>query len=224
MRLVSMDNQQGIARHLAYLKPVLLVRGAFSLRPLLPPQDVALVGARVNLVLRRDVRPAVLYALLQAMREVHKGQTLISAAGDFPQQAGAALPVHPQAQDWARSGTPWIYEHLSPSNAGLLDACWRPLLALVTLASVFSSLQSIQRLVDGATLAVAQQVLAWLNRRLLQGRTPGWWGRVLFRLAEPVIVRQEPGQIARERLERLERLRPHVLNDGRKLDPPRPNL
>lgn len=201
--LYPVGDSTGIARHLDYLKPSVLVRGAFDLKAPLPPRDVALVSATVNVVVRDDIHPAVLYALLQAMAEVHKGQTLVSDAGEFPRQAGAALPVHPHALEWAKTGTPWLFAKLPPAVAGVIDAYWAPLLALAALVSAFGSFQSLNGAIDSAVLAAAVGWLGWVYRRVARGGRPGWATRTLFRLVEPLIVQQPAGESARDRLERL---------------------
>lgn len=207
----SLSDGAGISRQIDYLKPATLVRGALDLRRPLPAVDVALVGAAVNVVTRADIHPAVMYALLQAMNRVHKVQTLVSEAGDYPRQTGTVLPMHPLAQEWSRNGTPWLYARLPPSLAGLIDAYWGPTLALLALVSAFGSLQSVGGFVNTVSFGVALQGLGWLQRRIDRGGAPGRSGRWLFDLAEPVVLRQGKEQLARERLERL---RPHLRHPG----------
>lgn len=206
LSMYSVADAYGIARNIDYLKPARLVRGAFDLKAPLPTHDVALVGATVNVVVREDIHPAVLYALLQAMADVHKGQTLVSDPGEYPRQAGAALPIHPHASEWAKTGTPWLFAQLPPAVAGVVDAYWAPALALLAFVSAFGTLQSLNGFIDNAVLALALQWLGWLQKRLERGAKPGWASRALFRMVEPVIVKQG-GQEQRAR-ERLERLRP----------------
>lgn len=201
--MYSMADSTGIARHVDYLKPAALVRGAFDLKRPLPAHDVALVGAAVNVVVREDIHPAVLYALLQALSDVHKGQTLVSEPGEYPRHAGAVLAVHPRALEWAKSGTPWLFSHLPPAVAGAVDAYWGPVLALLALVSAFGTFQSVNRFIDAALLGAALQWLGWLERRIEQHRNPGWLGRMLFRFAEPCVMRKGSEQLARDRLERL---------------------
>lgn len=45
LHLYSFTESVGISRNIDYLKPTLLARGAFDLRAVRPPQDVAMVGA-----------------------------------------------------------------------------------------------------------------------------------------------------------------------------------
>ncbi|MET0207860.1 MAG: TAXI family TRAP transporter solute-binding subunit [Burkholderiaceae bacterium] len=207
LMMASIDDSKGIARNLDYLKPATLVRGAFDLKTPSPPRDVALVASTVNVIVREDIHPAVLYALLQAMSVVHKGQTLVSDSGEYPRQTGAALPVHANALEWAKRGTPWLYANLPPGMAGIVDAYWAPALALLALASAFGTVQSVNGFINAAVLGLALQWMGWLQKRVERGGRPGWFGRAVFRLVEPVIVKQAKEQIARDRIERL---RPHM--------------
>ncbi len=205
--LYSFDDSVGIARHIDYLKPATLARGAFDLKAVLPPRDVSLIGATVNVIVREDIHPAVLYALLQAMSDVHKGQTLVSDPGTYPRQAGTTLPVHPLAQAWAKNGTPWLFTHLPPDVAGVVDAYWGPVLVLLGMVSAFGSLQSLNGFINGAVLALVLRWLVWWQRRVQRGVHPGRVSRLLFRLLAPVVVQQDAGLSARDRLEHL---RPHM--------------
>jgi TRAP-type uncharacterized transport system substrate-binding protein len=205
--LFSFSENVAITRHVDYLKPTTLARGAFDLRKVRPAQDVQLVGAAVNVVVRGDIHPAVLYALLGAMQNVHKGQSLVSNHGDYPSLVGTGLPVHPLASEWAKSGTPWLYTHLRPSVVGLVDAYWGPALFLLAVVSAFSTLGSLNDFIHGMALAAALLFLALLQWRVQAGRVPGAASRGLFRLAERVVLQEDSTSQARGRLERL---RPHL--------------
>ncbi len=207
LRMVSFADHLSIARNLDYLKPATLIRGALDLRAPVPPTDVSLVAATVNVVVRRDIHPAVLYALLQAMEEIHKGQTLVSDAGDFPRRSGTDLPVHTLALEWTKSGTPWLYTHLPATLAGVVDAYWAPALFVLAAVSAVGTLQSLTGFIDGLVLGIALHWLGWLELRVARGRKPGWLGRHLFRLVESVFNRKGRDQLARDRLEHL---RPHM--------------
>lgn len=205
--LYPFSESVGISRNIDYLQPATVARGAFDLRAVQPPRDVALVGASVNVIVRDDLHPAVLYALLHAMAEVHQGQTLVSNAGQYPTQTGVVLPLHPLVAEWVKSGTPWLFTHLPPAVAGVVDAYWGPALVLLAVVSAFGTLNSLNDFIDGIVLRVALFVLARLHGRLQRGHQPGFIGRALFRLAEPVVVKQDDEELARARLEQL---RPYV--------------
>ena len=207
LRLFSFIESVGISRQLDYLKPAVLARGAFDLRRLRPHRDVGLVGATVNVVVRHDIHPAVLYALLNVMREAHQGQSLVTDHGTYPSLVGTALPAHPLAAAWAQTGTPWLFKHFSPGVAGVVDAYWGPALFLVALVSAFGTLRSINELIQEAALKAALLYLSRLQKRVDAGRRLGGLSRVLFRLVEPVVLQQDSAALARDQLERL---RPHL--------------
>jgi TRAP-type uncharacterized transport system substrate-binding protein len=206
--LYSIEDNTGIALNIDYMKAATLARGAFNLKAPQPPRPVALLGITVNVVVRAKTHPAVLYGLLEAMHEVHKGQTLISGHGEYPHQTGAALPVHPLAHEWAKTGTPRLYRQLPPGIATVVDYYWALILVLLALVSSLGSLQSLNRLLDKLVFTLSVRWLGWLQRRIARGCHPGWGSRKLFQMVEPVVV-QQPGQEQRAR-DSLESVRPHM--------------
>lgn len=205
LRLLSLNDSVGISRNVDYLKAATLARGAYDLRTPRPAREIALVGATVDVVVREDIHPAVLYVLLQAMHEVHKGQTLVSNPGDYPSQKGVALPLHPLAAEWARRGTPWLYAHLPPGAAGTVDAYWALALALVAVVSALRTLGSLDAAIEDLRHGLALLALAWLQHRARRGLSMGLVSRHVLRLAEPVVEQPDRSQLARMRLEWLRR-------------------
>ncbi len=207
LRLFSFTENVALTRKISYLKPALLPRGAYDLRAPLPPQDVALVGATVNVVVREKTHPALIYTLLDTLKEVHGGVSLVSGHGEYPSLVATALPVHPLASEWAKTGTPWLFAHLNPTLAGLVDAYWGPALFLLALVSAFGTMRSLSEFIQDAALNAALFFLRWLQRRVDAGRQPGPLSRLLFKAAEAVVVREDNADRARAQLERL---RPHL--------------
>jgi len=203
----SFTDSIAIVRHMDYLRPATLVRGAFDLQAPLPTHEIALVGANVEVVVRRDIHPAVLYALLQALNEEHKGQSLVTDAGDYPRQAGVALPMHPLAEVWSKRGTPWLFSHFPPSLAGVIDAYWGPVVALITLVSIARTIQSVNAFVDGAALTLALQLLSRVEQRMQGNVQPSAASRSLYWVAKMMLVH---GEASANLTEQLERLRPYA--------------
>lgn len=203
LALLPFDESLALGRRIDFLRPALLARGAFDLRTMRPPQDVPLVGATVNVIVRADLHPAVLYALLNAMKDVHQTQSLVSDPGDYPSLNGTAFPLHPQVGEWAKTGTPWLFANLGPTLAGLVEAYWPPALFLLAVVSAFGTFRSLNEFIDGAAQHAAILALRGLQRRLDAGHPPGAAARALFRFAEPLILRENRVDRAREQLERL---------------------
>jgi TRAP transporter TAXI family solute receptor len=121
LSLVPIEENLAITRRMPFLRPATLPRGSYDLYPGIPAADVKLVAAMVNVVVRKDISPAVLYTLLGAMVDVHHSATMINDSGDFPTIAGLDLPVHPLAIQYAVSGLPWDYRNLPLRVASLLN-------------------------------------------------------------------------------------------------------
>ena len=121
LRALGISDGKGITRHLPFLRTVSLPHCAVDIDGNVPKDDLDLLAATVHVVVRRDINPAVLYMLLEAMKEVHHGATLISDAGDFPTIARTEDLPHPLAVDYAKSGLPWTYRHMPLALASLFD-------------------------------------------------------------------------------------------------------
>jgi TRAP-type uncharacterized transport system substrate-binding protein len=121
VRLVSLSEAKAIANHLPSLRPIVLPRGIYDIADGIPPADVTMVAGTVEVVVRQGLHPYLIYSLLQAMSEVHRGSTLVSSAGAYPSIAGTDLPVYPLAQEYHRSGVPWEYRHLPAPLAAFVD-------------------------------------------------------------------------------------------------------
>lgn len=198
--LFSFDASLGISRQIDYLQPARLARGAFSLARDLPPRDVQLVAASVNVVVRRDIHPVVLYALLNAMKAVHRGQTLVSDHGDYPNMVRTALPVHDKAEAWARNGTPWLYDKLPPLLASPLDEYWGMALFIVAVSSVFGTLGTVLQFgqrVYGTVRRTTHAGARLLQRRLQARPRQGAVARGLLRLCAAVLPGEVPPPAAR---------------------------
>jgi len=202
--LFSFEQSLGLSRRIDYLQPATLARGAFDLARDRPPHDTQLIAASVNVVVRRDIHPVVLYALLNAMKEAHRGQTLVSNHGDFPNTVRTALPVHEKADDWAKNGTPWLYEKLPPLLASPLDEYWGMALFIVALSSVFGTLGTVIdffRSAAGATRSGAQAAARLALRQLQARPETGLVGRGLLRLSARVLP--DDDEASRALLEQL---------------------
>ncbi len=97
LHLVPVAEVKAIASHLPFLRPVMLPRGIYSIADAIPPDSTPMVAAPVGVVVRDDLHPCLVYALLEAMAKVHRGATFLSAAGEFPTTAGSQLAIHPLA-------------------------------------------------------------------------------------------------------------------------------
>lgn len=136
---------QGYPRADAYvarfpvLDKVILPQGVADLARNIPPADVPLLAVESNLVVRRDLHPAINYLLLEAAAEVHRGQAIFHQADRFPALGTIDLPLSEQALTWYRSGRPFVYRYLPFWLAGLAE---KLLILLIPLFAVIFPLVS----------------------------------------------------------------------------------
>jgi len=201
--LLSLSESVGISRQLDYLKTSVLHLGSYDLIKGVPDADVAVVGGLVDVMVRKDINPAVMYALLEAMKDTHAGQSLVSAKGEFPSTVGTALEPHPLAAEWAKSGTPWVFNKLSPGLASLIDKFWIYALAIFLLSQAYSILRYLYDLMTLSATSTALRILRMVHRRLSAGQTLGRLDLKLVDLAESIIAHESQKEKAKALLEQI---------------------
>jgi hypothetical protein len=65
-----------------------------------------------NLIIRKDLHPALVYLLLKASVEIHSGASWVNKAGEFPILTKQDDPISEQAQRFYKSGASWLYVYL----------------------------------------------------------------------------------------------------------------
>src|SRR5262249_49934608 len=92
LRLMNVVQAEAIAKTVPGLKHLVLSRGIISLTRDIPNSDVDLLASRNNLLVRKDLHPALQYLLLEAMRDVHWGPGPFNRLGEFPAEQPNDLP------------------------------------------------------------------------------------------------------------------------------------
>ena len=118
---MNVAQAEAIAKAVPGLKHVVLWRGLISLTRDIPNSDVDLLASRNNLVVRKDLHPALQYLLLEAMREVHWAPGPFNRLGEFPAEQPNDLPLSPTAQAFYRSGPSFWQRYTSFWLNSLLD-------------------------------------------------------------------------------------------------------
>ncbi len=121
LHMVPFSEVRAIANQLPFLRPVVLPRGIYNIADAIPPNDIPMLAASVGVVAHKDLHPWLVYSLLDAIAKTHRGDTLISDAGDFPTIVGSQLEVDPVAAMWYKTGVPWVWRELPPLWASFVD-------------------------------------------------------------------------------------------------------
>ncbi len=112
VRLLAFNQSAALSRRFPQLSTVSLAPGMIDLAKNLPPQEVPLLAAMSQLVVRSDLHPALVRLLAEAAKEVHGGSGWFQKAGDFPTLKGTDVPISPDAERYFVSGAPFMQRFL----------------------------------------------------------------------------------------------------------------
>lgn len=143
LHLVPVTESKAISNQLPFLRSVTLPRGIYNIADGIPPTNTPLVAAPVGIVVRQGLHPFLVFSLLQAMTDTHRGPTFISAAGDFPSIEGSQLAVDPRAAEYFRTGVPWLYRALPPWPASVFDRYQLWILGALLLGGVYLGVRCV---------------------------------------------------------------------------------
>ncbi|MFN7164080.1 MAG: TAXI family TRAP transporter solute-binding subunit [Hyphomonas sp.] len=134
IRLLPFERAEAIARRGDGLASAVLLRGVADIGADIPSQDVPLVAAVSQLVVRGDVHPAIEAVLLDAALAIHSEKSVFSPAGRFPNAENTDLPVSKQTTRFYRDGPSFLRRYFPFSVANFLDRTWVLAIPLLTLA------------------------------------------------------------------------------------------
>jgi uncharacterized protein len=150
IKLLSMSQAEAYSRRFPDLSHVVLPRGVIDPGTRNPPSEVHLLSPTTNLIVRKDLHPALVYLLLKASVEIHGGGTWVNKAGEFPTLARQDDPISEQAQRFYKSGGSWLYAYLPFWAATFVE---RVTLILITLGMIIVPL-----------IGIAPWIYTWRNR------------------------------------------------------------
>jgi len=112
VKLMSVSQAEAYSRRFPDLSHVVLPRGVIDPGRRYPAQEIHLLSPTTNLIVRKDLHPALVYLLLKASVEIHGGGSWVNRAGEFPTLAKQDDPISEQARRFYRSGPSWLYSYL----------------------------------------------------------------------------------------------------------------
>lgn len=133
LRLMDFSRAEAYVRKHRYLSSISLPEGAIDLRSNIPARPVRLLAVTANLVVRREIHPALVDLLLQTTAEVHGKGGLFEEPGEFPSPRYLDFPLHADAKRYYKSGPPFLQRYLPFWAATQLDRLKVMLLPLIAL-------------------------------------------------------------------------------------------
>ena len=116
-----------------FLNKVVVPAGVGDLATNRPASDKTLLAPKVILAIRKDVHPAIQYALLSAAAEIHAEAGIFQRPGQFPAAEPIGLPLSDEAQRFHKSGRPFLQHHLPFWMAVLVERLLVVLIPIVGL-------------------------------------------------------------------------------------------
>ena len=171
IKLMNMSQAEAYARRFPDLSHVVLPRGGIDPGRRNPPFDVHLLSPTTNLIVRKDLHPALVYLLLKASVEIHGGASWFNKAGEFPVLTKQDDPISEQAQRFYKTGGSWFYAYLPFWAATFVE---RMSIVLVPLGIIIVPLIGIMPLIY--TWRNRSKYYPWyrelreLEKEILEGR------------------------------------------------------
>jgi hypothetical protein len=118
VELAGMPRADAYVALYPFLGKVVVPRGVGNLAKDLPPADVVLLSPKASLVVRKDLHPAIQYLLLKAATQIHGGPGIFQHASQFPAAEAINIPLSGEAQQFYKSGPPFLHNYLPYWMAG----------------------------------------------------------------------------------------------------------
>ncbi|MEN6466649.1 MAG: TAXI family TRAP transporter solute-binding subunit [Syntrophaceae bacterium] len=150
VKLMSFSMAEAYTRFSPDLFHVVLPKGVINPANKFPPSDFHLLSPTTNLIVRKDLHPALVYLLLKASMEIHGGASWVNKAGEFPSLGKQDDPISDQARRFYAKGGSVLYDNLPFWAATFLD---RIILLVVPLAVILVPL-----------IGIAPWIYTWRNR------------------------------------------------------------
>jgi hypothetical protein len=112
LSLLRFEQAEAYARRFPFLSVISLPRGSFDLGRDVPLQDVQLVSATANLIVRDDIHPALIDLLMDAATKIAGSAGMLRHEGEFPSAKGVDLPLSIDAERYMKSGPSLLQRHL----------------------------------------------------------------------------------------------------------------
>ena len=186
IKLMNFPLADAYVRKLPFLQKVVVPRASIDIDRIRPEADVALLASSVNLLVEKDLHPAVQWAFLLAAQDVNlKTENFFTSAATYPQYKDKTFPLSRVAERFYTSGKPTLLNYLPLWLAALIDNLWVVLLAIFLFALPFiNKVFSLRSTISKKVLWKRFWELRYLEDELAQAGTKEQTQEVIRRLEE----------------------------------------
>lgn len=143
VRLMNFAQAGAYVKRFPFLSKVSLPRGVVDLVQDVPAQDVNLIAATANLVVREDIHPALISLFMLAASEVHGAAGIFQQAREFPAPKDATIEISKDAEHYYKSGPPFLQRYLPFWAATLVDRILVMILPFLALIPILRAIPAV---------------------------------------------------------------------------------
>jgi TRAP transporter TAXI family solute receptor len=144
LRPVNFERADAYVRLNPWLSKIVLPRGVVRMAQDLPDEDLVLVAATANLVVKTDLHPAISFLLMDIASELHRAPSMLNGLKEFPSEKSLDFAQSAESKRFFKTGRPFLQRYLPFWLANLIE---RLLVTLVpVLAVLIPALQIVPKL------------------------------------------------------------------------------
>jgi TRAP transporter TAXI family solute receptor len=111
-QVMSFKDVEALTRVFPYLVRLVLPRGVIDYESKIPPTDVVLIGTTNVVLVRKDLHPAIIDLLAQAITAVHSAPGLFQHLNEFPNLADPEYSIADEAREFFKNGPSLLNRYL----------------------------------------------------------------------------------------------------------------
>ena len=132
--LANFERAAAYTHLMPFFHQLLIPQGAFNLQRNSPPQDLKVVAPSTNLLIDKNMHPAIQLLFLQAAQKINGKRSFFSEYGEFPKFIESIVPESDVAKRFYEKGSPWLMNFLPFWLAEFIDRLFILLLPLFAFA------------------------------------------------------------------------------------------
>ena len=141
LRIMSLPQAQALASNLGFVRHVTIHEGGFDYLRSVPSQNIQLVAIPATLIVKKDLKPAIVTIIAHFLKTRFQSATLVSRPGELLLIHEPSIAVNIHAESVLKNGLPYVYRTLPLPLAALLDQFSLYIGFIILLASVYSSMR-----------------------------------------------------------------------------------
>lgn len=111
-RAMSFTEADAVTRIFPFLVRLVLPRAVIDFENVVPATDLILIAATNVVLVRKEIHPALIDLLAQAIVEAHGRSGILQQAGEFPTLIDPEYPLAPGARDFYKNGPSFLNRYL----------------------------------------------------------------------------------------------------------------